>query len=153
MMRQRIYRGAVLAVGLMLLAVAAVPLAVFLGIAGAVWKIMNWLLGKGQCRMKLRKIWVLPLLLTLVCSVGCGGKADLLHGYEKVVSSMGSLARTSEHKLIGTRTCGSDNYTGAYAATCRQARGKRCGFRRVQLAGKAGCKSRARLPASPALCS
>ena len=30
MMRQRIYRGAVLAVGLMLLAVAAVPLAVFL---------------------------------------------------------------------------------------------------------------------------
>ena len=66
--------------------------------------------------MKLRKIWVLPLLLTLVCSVGCGGKADLLHGYEKVVSSMGSLARTSEHKLIGTRTCGSDNYTGAYAA-------------------------------------
>ena len=74
--------------------------------------------------MKLRKIWVLPLLLTLVCSVGCGGKADLLHGYEKVVSSMGSLARTSEHKLIGTRTCGSDNYTGAYAATCRQARGK-----------------------------
>ena len=74
--------------------------------------------------MKLRKIWVLPMLLTLVCSVGCGGKADLLHGYEKVVSSMGSLARTSEHKLIGTRTCGSDNYTGAYAATCRQARGK-----------------------------
>ena len=32
--------------------------------------------------MKLRKIWVLPLLLTLACSVGCGGKADLLHGYE-----------------------------------------------------------------------
>ena len=27
--------------------------------------------------MKLRKIWVLPLLLALVCSVGCGGKADL----------------------------------------------------------------------------
>ena len=98
--------------------------------------------------MKLRKIWVLPLLLTLVCSVGCGGKADLLHGYEKVVSSMGSLARTSEHKLIGTRTCGSDNYTGAYAATCRQARGKD-----VVFGGQGGCKSRARLPASPALCS
>ena len=46
MMRQRIYRGAVLAVGLMLLAVAAVP--VFLGIAGAVWKIMNWLLERGN---------------------------------------------------------------------------------------------------------
>lgn len=41
MMRQRIYRGAVLAVGLMLLAV-------FLGIAGAVWKIMNWLLERGN---------------------------------------------------------------------------------------------------------
>lgn len=48
MMRQRIYRGAVLAVGLMLLAVAAVPLAVFLGIASAVWKIMNWLLERGN---------------------------------------------------------------------------------------------------------
>ena len=48
MMRQRIYRGAVLAVGLMLLAVAAVPLAVFLEIAGAVWKIMNWLLERGN---------------------------------------------------------------------------------------------------------
>ena len=48
MMRQRIYRGAVLAVGLMLLAVAAVPLAVFLGIAGAVGKIMNWLLERGN---------------------------------------------------------------------------------------------------------
>ena len=35
-MRQRIYRGAVLAVGLLLLAVAAVPLAEYLGIAGAV---------------------------------------------------------------------------------------------------------------------
>ena len=86
--------------------------------------------------MKLRKIWVLPLLLTLVCSVGCGGKADLLHGYEKVVSSMGSLARTSEHKLIGTRTCGEKMWFSAGAA-CRQG----------------GCKSRARLPASPALCS
>ena len=41
MMRQRIYRGAVLAV-------TAVPLAVFLGIAGAVWKIMNWLLERGN---------------------------------------------------------------------------------------------------------
>ena len=54
MMRQRIYRGAVLAVGLMLLAGAGrppgelVPLAVFLGIAGAVWKIMNWLLERGN---------------------------------------------------------------------------------------------------------
>ena len=48
MMRQRIYRGAVLAVGLMLLAVAAVQLAVFLGIAGAVWKIMNWLSERGN---------------------------------------------------------------------------------------------------------
>ena len=48
MRRQRLYRGAVLAVGLMLLAVAAVPLAVFLGIAGAVWKIMNWLLERGN---------------------------------------------------------------------------------------------------------
>ena len=98
--------------------------------------------------MKLRKIWVLPLLLTLVCSVGCGGKADLLHGYEKVVSSMGSLARTSEHKLIGTRTCGSDNYTGAYAATCRQARGKDVVFggcslqaRRLQVTGSVACQS------------
>lgn len=98
--------------------------------------------------MKLRKIWVLPLLLTLVCSVGCGGKANLLHGYEKVVSSMGSLARTSEHKLIGTRTCGSDDYTGAYAATCRQARGKDVVFggcslqaRRLQVTGSVACQS------------
>ena len=98
--------------------------------------------------MKLRKIWVLPLLLTLVCSVGCGGKADLLHGYEKVVSSMGSLARTSEHKLIGTRTCWGDNYTGAYAATCRQARGKDVVFggcslqaRRLQVTGSVACQS------------
>ena len=48
MMRQRIYRGAVLAVGLMLLAVAAVALSVFLGIAVAVWKIRNWLLERGN---------------------------------------------------------------------------------------------------------
>ena len=39
-MRQRI----VLALGLTLLAIVAVPLAVFLGIAGLIWKIMNWLL-------------------------------------------------------------------------------------------------------------
>ena len=148
MMRQRIYRGAVLAVGLMLLAVAAVPLAVISGNCRCGVENHELAVGKGQCRMKLRKIWVLPLLLTLVCSVGCGGKADLLHGYEKVVSSMGSLARTSEHKLIGTRTCGSDNYTGAYAATCRQARGKDVVFggcslqaRRLQVTGSVACQS------------
>ena len=50
MMGQRIYRGAVLAVGLMLLAIAAVPLAVFLGIAGAVWKSMNWLLERNDTK-------------------------------------------------------------------------------------------------------
>ena len=36
-MRQRI----VLALGLTLLAIVAVPLAVFLGIAGLIWKIIN----------------------------------------------------------------------------------------------------------------
>ena len=61
---------------------------------------------------------------------------------------MGSLARTSEHKLIGTRTCGSDDYTGAYAATCRQARGKDVVFggcslqaRRLQVTGSVACQS------------
>ena len=48
MMRQRIYRGAVLAVGLMLLAVAAIPLAILLGITVIVWKSMNWLLERGN---------------------------------------------------------------------------------------------------------
>ena len=38
----------VIGLGLMLLAVVAVPLAVFLGIAGAVWKIMNWLLERSD---------------------------------------------------------------------------------------------------------
>ena len=43
-MRQRI----VLALGLTLLAIVAVPLAVFLGIAGLIWKIMNWLLERSD---------------------------------------------------------------------------------------------------------
>lgn len=43
-MRQRI----VLALGLTLMAIVAVPLAVFLGIAGLIWKIMNWLLERSD---------------------------------------------------------------------------------------------------------
>ncbi|WP_294404655.1 hypothetical protein [uncultured Ruminococcus sp.] len=50
MMRQRIYRGAVLAVGLMLLAVAAIPLAILLGITVIVWKSMNWLLERNDTK-------------------------------------------------------------------------------------------------------
>ena len=87
--------------------------------------------------MKLRKIWVLPLLLTLVCSVGCGGKADLLHGYEKVVSSMGSLARTSEHKLDWHANLRERQLHRSLCRHMSAGTGKRCGFRRVQLAGKA----------------
>ena len=83
------------------------------------------------------EIWVLPLLLTLVCSVGCGGKRRTC-----CTAMKGGVL----HGLAGT-------YLGAQAhwhanlrerqlhrSLCRHmsaGTGKRCGFRRVQLAGKA----------------
>ncbi len=44
----RIYRIIVLVIGLLLLAAAAIPLALLLGIAGLIWKLMNWLLERGN---------------------------------------------------------------------------------------------------------
>lgn len=49
-MGQQIYRGAVLGIGLILLAAAAVPLAILLGIAVIVWKSMNWLLERSHTK-------------------------------------------------------------------------------------------------------
>lgn len=50
MMRQQIYRGAVLGIGLILLAAAAIPLAILLGITVIVWKSMNWLLERNDTK-------------------------------------------------------------------------------------------------------
>lgn len=45
---RRIYRIIVLVIGLLLLAVAAIPLALLLGISGLIWRLMNWLLERGN---------------------------------------------------------------------------------------------------------
>lgn len=44
----RIYRIIVLVIELLLLAAAAIPLTLLLGIAGLIWKLMNWLLERGN---------------------------------------------------------------------------------------------------------
>lgn len=49
-MGQQIYRGAVLGIGLILLAAAAISLAILLGITVIVWKSMNWLLERNDTK-------------------------------------------------------------------------------------------------------
>lgn len=98
--------------------------------------------------MKLRKIWVLPFLLLFLFSTGCAGKESILHSYERVVSAMGKLTCTPEYALIGTRMNRDDNYTGAYAAACEQARGTDIVFggcslqtRKIKVTGEVSCQS------------
>ena len=141
-MRQRI----VLALGLTLLAIVAVPLAVFLGIAGLIWKIMNWLLERSD--VKCSKIAALLLLPVLLCTAGCSVKSGIRSGYEKVISAMGTLTPTPNAALIGVRTPGRDDCTGAYAASCEKARGKDvvfggCGLqtRRLEITGSVSCQA------------
>lgn len=97
--------------------------------------------------MRLRILW-LPLCCILLCSTGCSGKDVILHGYEKVVSTMGALTRTKKSDLIGTRTDGKDDYTGAYAAACKAARGKDVVFggcdlqtRQLHITGSVSCQA------------
>lgn len=74
--------------------------------------------------MKYSKIVALLLLPILLCTAGCSVKSGILSGYEKVVSTMGALTLTPDAALIGVRTPGRDDCTGAYAASCEKARGK-----------------------------
>ncbi len=75
--------------------------------------------------MRFRTIGVLLLCAGMACSTGCGSWKDtMLSGYANVVAALGDLSRTKSAELIGTRTDGSDAYTGAYASSCQKVRGR-----------------------------
>lgn len=75
--------------------------------------------------MRFRQFALILLCTAVVCCGGCSDVKDtLLSGYEHAVSAFGSLSRTQNANLIGTRTDGTDDYTGAYAASCQCARGR-----------------------------
>lgn len=97
--------------------------------------------------MRLHALFLPLCCLLLLCNTGCTGRDAILHGYEKIVSTMGSLTRTKKSDLIGNRTDGSDDYTGAYAATCKTARGKDVVFggcdlqtRQLSITGSIACQ-------------
>ena len=70
--------------------------------------------------MKCSKIAALLLLPVLLCTAGCSVKSGIRSGYEKVISAMGTLTPTPNAALIGVRTPGRDDCTGAYAASCEK---------------------------------
>lgn len=86
--------------------------------------------------MQLRKI-VLPLFCAILLYSLCSCGVDTItSGYEKMISTMGSFSLTKKSDLIGVRTEGVDDYTGAYAASCEIARGRDVVF--------GGCSTRSR---------
>lgn len=98
--------------------------------------------------MKCSKIAALLLLPVLLCTAGCSVKSGIRSGYEKVISAMGTLTPTPNAALIGVRTPGRDDCTGAYAASCEKARGKDvvfggCGLqtRRLEITGSVSCQA------------
>ena len=98
--------------------------------------------------MKCSKIAALLLLPVLLCTAGCSVKSGIRSGYEKVISAMGTLTPTPDAALIGVRTPGRDDCTGAYAASCEKARGKDvvfggCGLqtRRLEITGSVSCQA------------
>lgn len=75
--------------------------------------------------MRFRTIGLVLLCAGMVCSTGCGNWKDtMLSGYANVIAALGDLSRTKSSELIGTRTDGADAYTGAYAISCKKARGR-----------------------------
>lgn len=100
--------------------------------------------------MKCSKIAALLLLPVLLCTAGCSVKSGIRSGYEKVISAMGTLTPTPNAALIGVRTPGRDDCTGAYAASC-----ERHGARMWSLADAvcrhAGWRSRVLSPVKPDL--
>ena len=102
--------------------------------------------------MKCSKIAALLLLPVLLCTAGCSVKSGIRSGYEKVISAMGTLTPTPNAALIGVRTPGRDDCTGAYAASCEKARGQGCGsFGRMRFADTPSWRSRVLSPVKPDL--
>ncbi len=98
--------------------------------------------------MKHSKIIALLLLPVLFCTVGCSTKSDFLSRYERAISSIGTMTLTPDTALIGARTAGKDDYTGAYAASCEKTRGKDIVFggcdlqtRCLEITGSVSCQT------------